>query len=87
MSDNDPNTPQDESYEVDTSDNTAHVDIQPTTPQAPPPAPQVSPAPPPADPPPQTYLHEIPTFPIPTYVVNPDPTPDDPDDDVPEDEE
>ena len=72
MNGNDPKNPKDKSYEVDTSNDTAHVDIQPTIPQT--------------DPPPGHYLHEIHVPGAVIYEVNDDPSEDDPVDDVPMDE-
>jgi hypothetical protein len=78
MNDKDSKMPKDDNFEVNTSDNTAHVDIQPTKP---------NPPEPPSEPPSGHYIHEIPTFPIPTYVVNDDPSDDPPHDDLPEEED
>lgn len=69
-------------FDVNTSDGTAHVDPQPPAPDPEPDPPSIEPEPPePAQP---TYIHEIPTFPVPTYVVNNDPSDDPPHDDLPE---
>jgi hypothetical protein len=54
--------PKPEDVEVDTSNSTAHADIQPEAPHVAQPSGQ--------------DLHEIPTLGVPQYVVNNDPTPD-----------